>query len=345
MTAIAIVGPGPDLPGGQGVQVRALADGLRGDGYAINVIPIDPRFPAPLRWLRRVRYLRTILNEALYIARLREIRKADVVHIFSASYWSFLLAPVPAIIIARLLRKPVVLHYHSGEAADHLTRWRRIVRPFLRMVDEIVVPSAYLQSVFAAHGYSARVVPNVIDTSRFCFRKRRALRPRLISARNLESHYRVDNTLRAFALLKQRFPEATLTIAGSGSELDRLRQIAPRDVVFAGSIDPSALPEFYDRADIFVNSSVIDNQPVSILEAFSAGLPVVSTGIGDIPAMLRDGAAGCIVPAEDPAAMADAIARLVEDPALATRLAERAHEEVERYTWVNVRRLWDAVYA
>src|SRR5204862_6994850 len=160
----AVIGPGPDQPGGQGVQVRALAEGLRSDGYSVTVIPIDPRFPAALRWLRKVRYLRTIINEVLYLAQLRRLRRADVIHIFSASYWSFLLAPVPAIIIAKLLRKRIVLHYHSGEADDHLVRWRRIVTPFLRLVDEIVVPSSYLQSVFASHAYNSRVIPNVIDT-------------------------------------------------------------------------------------------------------------------------------------------------------------------------------------
>lgn len=343
MSAIVIVGP--NLPGGQAVQVRALADGLRSDGYAVRVVPIYARFPRALRPVRKVRYLRTLLNEAVYIASLHELRRADVVHIFSASYWSFLLAPVPAIVAAKMLGKPVVLHYHSGEAADHLQRWGAIVAPFLRMVNAIVVPSAYLQSVFASYGYATRVVPNVIDTERFGYRERRGLRPRLLSARNLESHYRVDNTLRAFALLKERFPESTLTVAGAGTEESRLRAMAPAGVQFAGSVDPESLPALYADADIFVNSSVVDNQPVSILEAFSAGLPVISTGIGDIPSMLRNGEAGVLVPADDPRATADAIARLIEAPDLAARIARRAREEVERYTWPSVRELWRDVYA
>jgi len=343
VSVIVIVGP--NLPGGQAVQVRALADGLRSDGYAVRVVPIYARFPRALRHVRKVRYLRTLLNEALYIASLHELRRADVVHIFSASYWSFLLAPVPAIVAAKMLGKPVVLHYHSGEAADHLQRWGAIVAPFLRMVNAIVVPSAYLQSVFASYGYATRVVPNVIDTHRFGYRERRSLRPRLLSARNLESHYRVDNTLRAFALLKERFPESTLTVAGAGTEESRLRAMAPAGVQFAGSVDPESLPALYADADIFVNSSVVDNQPVSILEAFSAGLPVISTGIGDIPSMLRNGEAGVLVPADDPRATADAIARLIEAPDLAARIARRAREEVERYTWPSVRALWRDVYA
>jgi len=337
-----------DVLGGQGVQARALVDALRSDGYSLTFVPIDPRFPALLRWVRRYRYVRTVLNEALYVSGLRPLREVDVIHVFSASYWSFLLAPVPAILAAKLLRKPAVLHYHSGEAADHLVRWRRIVTPFLRMVDEIVVPSSYLQRVFASHGYRARIIPNLIDTSRFPYRERAPLRPHLLSVRNLESHYRVNNTVLAFARLKARFPEATLTIAGFGSQERSLRRlvdsIGVTGVQFVGSIDPTVLPAVYNAADIFVNSSVVDNQPVSILEAFAAGLPVISTPTGDIPSMLRNGQAGLLIAPEDPAAMADAITRLLEDQGLALQMARCARNEVERYTWPRVRELWSTLY-
>src|SRR5207245_6818726 len=128
----------------------------------------------------------------------------------------FMLGPVPAIVAAKLMRKPVILHYHSGEADDHLSRWRRSVELFLRMVDEIVVPSAFLQRVFASHGYRTRVIPNLIDTSQFHYRERGSLQPRLLSVRNLESYYQVENTIIAFAQVKRQFPEATMNIVGFG---------------------------------------------------------------------------------------------------------------------------------
>ena len=116
-------------------------------------MPINPRFPAPLHGVRRYPGVRTLLNEALYVPSLACLRHVDVVHVFSASYWSFLLAPVPAMLAARSFGKRVILNYHSGEADDHLTHWGPLVHPWLRLVDDIVVPSAYLQDVFARHGY------------------------------------------------------------------------------------------------------------------------------------------------------------------------------------------------
>jgi len=310
-------------------------------------IPINPSFPRGLRWLRRYPYLRTLLNQSLYIPSLRRLRRADVAHVFSASYWSFLLAPVPAIVAGRLMGKRVLLHYHSGEADDHLARWGALVHPWLRLVDEIVVPSEYLRGVFARHGYRARVIRNTVDVSCFRYRERETLRPRLLSTRSFEPHYGLDHTLEAFALLKARYPEATLTIAGSGSEERRLSRFAASlgtGVRFLGRVAPRQIPALYDEADIFVNSSLVDNQPVSVLEAFASGLPVVSTGTGDIGAMVRDGETGLIVPPGDPAAMVKAVVELLENPEHALLIARHARQEVEKYTWSQVREEWASVY-
>jgi glycosyltransferase involved in cell wall biosynthesis len=69
--------------------------------------------------------------------------------------------------------------------------------------------------------------------------------------------------------------------------------MAGEGVRFVGKVDPAAMPEMLDQADIFVNASVVDNQPVSLLEAFASGLPVVSTPTGDIAAMVRHEETGC----------------------------------------------------
>jgi glycosyltransferase involved in cell wall biosynthesis len=345
---IAIVAPSLDILGGQGVQARSLAQALGSDGFEVLFIAVNPGFPKRLQWLRRIPVARTLLNQCLYLANLLKLRQVDVVHVFSASYWSFLLAPVPAIMASRWFGKPVILNYHSGEAEDHLANWGLRVHPWLRRADEIVVPSAYLQNVFARHGYRARVVRNIIDTSGFHYRERSELRPLLLSNRNLEAHYCIGTTLKAFALLRKQWPQARLKIAGYGSERARLEEWVRSErlggVEFVGRIEPEAMPGLYDEADIFVNASVVDNQPISILEAFAAGLPVVSTPVGDIPAMLQNQQNGTLVPRNDPATLAAAIALLLNNPGKAVTMARRAREEVEQYTWAQVRGAWADVY-
>jgi len=346
---VALIAPGPGALGGQEVQAAALQDRLRNDGHRVTRIPIDPRFPRLLSWVRRWPCARTLLNQAMYIPSLGRLRGVDVVHVFSASFWSFLLAPAPAIVASRFFGKRVVLHYHSGEAESHLARWGLLVHPFLRRVDDIVVPSEYLREVFARHGHRARVIRNIVDTGRFRYRERPPLRPRFLSARNLEPHYRVDVTIRAFSRLKMRYPGATLTVAGSGSQEKHLRglvaALGAEGVRFAGPVDPRRMPELYEEADILLNASVVDNQPVSVLEAFAAGLPVVSTASGDLANLIRHRTTGLLVPREDPEAMADAASYLLGNPNRALLIARSARQEAEKYCWENVRSSWLAVYA
>src|SRR5262249_36993243 len=146
------------------------------------------------------------------------------VHVFSASYWSFLLAPAPAVLVARALGRPVILNYRSGEAPDHLKR-SALARWVLRRVDRIVVPSRFLVDALARFGLDAPIVPNTADTDRFGYRERLPLAPRLLSTRNFEPLYNVACTVRAFRLVLDREPAATLTLVGGGSEEAALRRL------------------------------------------------------------------------------------------------------------------------
>lgn len=346
---VAVVGPSLDILGGQGVQADDLIRGLRELGHNVKFVPVNPRFPRGLQWLRKIPLLRTLLNQCLYIPGLVRLCQADVVHVYSASYWSFLLAPVPAMLAGRLLGKKVILNYHSGEAEDHLANWGMLVHPWLKLAHEIVVPSGYLREVFAGHGYACRVIRNTVDLSQFRFRERLPVRPLLLSVRNLESHYRVDNTLEAFALLSKTRPDARLLVAGYGSEEAPLKKRVAslgleNQVRFTGRTERCNIPALFDQADIFVNSSEIDNQPLSILEAFAAGLTVVTTPVGDIPNMVHDGVSGKLVACNDPQAMARAIREVLDQPELAARMARRGYEEVPAYTWRQIGAQWTNVY-
>src|SRR5687768_8472643 len=209
---IAIVAPSMGILGGQAVQASRLVRAWRDDpDIHAWLVPINPTPPGPLRAAVKVKYLRTVVTQLCYWPLLvRELRRADVVHVFSASYFSFLLAPLPAVLIAKLLGKPVVMNYRSGQAPDHLRR-SAIARATLRWVERNAVPSRFLQGVFAEHGIKSEVIPNIVDVDRFQFKRRTPLRPNIVSTRNFEALYNVSCTLRAFRLVQDRYPEATLT--------------------------------------------------------------------------------------------------------------------------------------
>jgi L-malate glycosyltransferase len=346
---VAIVAPSLRLLGGQAVQAHRLVEAWRDDpDVDAWLLPVDPVPPGPFRHAVKVKYLRTLATEATYFTRLlRELRRADVVHVFSASYTSFLLAPLPAMLLARAIGRPVILNYRSGQAPDHLRR-SRIARAAIAHVDRSVVPSRFLVDVFSSFGLGAVPVPNVVDLARFKFRERCPLRPRILSTRNFEPLYNVACTLRAFKLVQQRWPEAQLTLVGGGSLERQLRALSSelglRGVTFTGRVPPQAIADHYAANDVYVQSPNIDNMPTSVLEAFASGLPVVSTRAGGVPAMLTDGEHGLLAPLDDHHALADHIVGLIEQPARARRLARNAHETCRAYTWPAVRGQWLSHY-
>src|SRR5215471_12419892 len=297
---ICLIVASPEIIGGHSVQASRLSRGLSAEpGIDVESLWINPRLPGILRHLKRIKYVRTVTTLAAYVVVLLiRLRTADLVHVFAASYWSFLLGPAPAVIIARLYRKPVILNYHSGEAGDHLARWRTAI-PIMRLADMIVVPSMFLVEVFAGFNLNAVPIANTVAPNGFKFRPRDEIKAIILSNRNLEPNYDVACTLQAFALVEKKVASARLIVAGNGSQADELRKLAVRlelrNIDFIGAVDPERMPEVYHRADIFVNASVVDCMPLSILEAFACGLPVVTTRSGGIPCIVRHNENGLLV--------------------------------------------------
>ena len=220
MIRICVVAPAY-MTGGQAIEARTLVDGFAGDpDFRMELQPIDPRIPG---WIAGIRGIRTIARMPLYLAGLvRRIRRADVVHVFTAAFWPFALTTAPAVVIARMMGRPVVLNYRDGRAADHIGA--RPVQWVLRRASRLVFPSGFLRDLFRTFGFEGEVVPNVVDTDRFRFRERKPLRPVILSCRLLEELYAVENTIRAFARVRERRPDARLVVIGDG---DRRRRSRP----------------------------------------------------------------------------------------------------------------------
>jgi glycosyltransferase involved in cell wall biosynthesis len=346
---VAIVAPSLRYVGGQSAQADSLLANWKNDpAVKADLIPIDPLFPPGLKWAESIPLLRTILREPIYLFSLwRGLREPDIVHVFSASYWSFLLAPSPAWMMARALGKRTLIHYHSGEARDHLRR-SRAARHVLARVDRLVVPSGYLADVFREFGLAAQVVPNTVDWSQFRFRIRKPLRPYLVCTRGFHSYYRADLVVGAFAEVQREFPDARLDLIGQGPLEQEIRGLA-RDlkltgVNFAGVASRQKIGEFYDAADIFINASSLDNMPVSILEAFACGTPVVSTAPDGIRHLVEHERTGLLSEPGDARALAENVIRLVRDPDLCSQIVLNAYEESRRYCWTEVRGQWIEIY-
>jgi L-malate glycosyltransferase len=350
---VSIVAPSLRYVGGQSVQADLLVRHWQHDpDIDISFLAVDPPLPRALAWAERIPGLRTILREPIYFWHLwRGLKDVDVAHIFSASYWSFLLAPAPAWLFARIKVKTrgsrTLINYRSGEARDHLQRFRSAAFVLSR-ADKIVVPSGYLVDVFREFGLSAAVVPNIVDLSQFHYRERTPLRPHLVCTRGFSTYYSVDVVVRAFTQVKKEYPEARLDLVGGGPLESDIRKLVAdlhlTGVNFTGVASRQEIGKYYDQADIFINASWLDNMPVSVIEAFAAGTPVVTTSPECMPYLVQHERTGLLSQVGDEKALAANVIRLLRDPALAARLGQNAHDESRNYTWEAVRKQWLNTY-
>lgn len=349
---VALVGPLPPPFGGMATQTRQLARLLQAEGLHVEVVPVNP--PYRPHWIASFRGVRALFRLIPYLFKLWSTAgRADLFHVMANSGWAWHLCTAPAVWIGRMRRVPVIINYRGGAAEQFFKRSLSRVAPTMRMANRVIVPSQFLQEVFARFGFPAEVIPNVIDLDRFASKplkhRHSCPNPHLIVTRNLEAIYDIPTALRAFAIIVRSKPGARMTIAGTGPEeaslVELCRELGVRgSVKFAGRLDNDGIEDLYEHADVFVNSSLVDNMPNSILEALASGVPVVSSDVGGIPFMVEHDRTAVLVHPRDPHAMARAVLDLIDDPVRSERLARAGRAAVQTYGWFNVRSRLFAVY-
>lgn len=323
-------------PGHVTTQGEILAHALRREGYAVTSAS-----GSSSRYVRFAEIAATLV---------RERRAYDVVLLQTYGGPSFVVEDV-ASRIARRLGKRIVMHLRGGAMPEFFARHPRWARRVLARADQLLVPSDYLREAVGALGFTARVIPNVIDLDQYPFRVRTAPAPRLLWMRSFHPLYNPLMAVRVLAALRRTHPEASLVMAGQEKGMgEAVRMEAARlgvagAVRFPGFLDLAGKRREGDAADIFLNTNDIDNTPVAVIEAGAMGLPVVATAVGGVPRLLRHEHTGLLVPAGDEAAMVAGVQRLLDDRALAERLSIAGRRLAERCAWTEAAPVWDALLA
>ena len=355
MKVVVVSGIWPPDPGGPASHAPALADFLVARGHTVEVVTTADEQPAErgyrVRWAPRRhaagrRHLECVSLVATSAAR------SDVVYATSMIR--------RAAIGSDLARHPLVVKLVSDEAYEREARTGRFtgtledfqrergdvrVRALrgsrtaaLRRARHIFCPSAYLREIALGWGLEdgrCSVLPNpaphVPDLP-----NRELLRaeleiggPMLAFAGRLGPQKALGVALDAIA----KVPDVTLAIAGDGPDRPALERRA-RDLgvdgraLFLGSRSRGDVLRLFRAADASLLSSSWENLPHTVLEALAVGSPVISTAVGGVPEIVRDGENGLLVPPGDPGALAHAIRRFFDDDELRRRLAEAAAPSV-----------------
>ncbi|WP_265941709.1 glycosyltransferase family 4 protein [Dechloromonas sp. A34] len=347
---VMLVGPLPPPSGGMANQCEQLHTLLRAEGIRVNFVQTNaPYWPS---WISSLTSIRAVFRLVPYLWHVwATLGRSQVVHLFANSGKAWYLFCMPVIVLSRVRGVPCIVNYRGGEAETFFRSSPAWVRRSLALASTIVAPSAYLAGVFRALGFAVQIIPNIINLERFSPSQNRKDDDgvHLIVTRNLEPIYDIPTALRTFAKVVEHYPNARLTIAGSGPEEARLKDLAAslgvaEAVLFAGRIPNHEIPALYASADVVLNPSTVDNMPISILESFASGVPVVSTNAGGIPFIAKNGENALLVPIGDANAMAQATISLLADSGLAAKFRANGLIAAQAYAWSAIRELWLDTY-
>lgn len=336
---VGIISPFPPPYGGMAVQAEKLAELLETEGIKVEKVQTNVVLSGCFKWVENIPLLKTIVRLCVFLSRLnRCISEVDCFYFLTGFFNFFFWVTLPGIILIKLQGKKFILNARGGGAADFFQRWKYIVLPFIRSAEKITTPSGFLKDAFTRHlGLEPKIIPNIADLDQFKFRKRAPFEPRFIVTRNLEEIYNVECVIKAFQKICKIIPESRLDVLGDGSLRKELEEKTQKwgleqSVIFHGAIPHSKIQEYYQKNDIFLNASNVDNLPGTILEAYACGLPVISTNAGGIPYMVEDGITGQLVEKNDHAALAEKALFLLENQEKAAELVRNAAKECERYS-------------
>ncbi|MPZ48536.1 MAG: glycosyltransferase [Dehalococcoidia bacterium] len=306
------------------------------------------------------------LGKARYLVHARRVKrlvhslKPDLVHALHLTSYGFLGA------LAGF--HPLVISVFGTDIleAPHLTPFHHwLTRHALAHADAITATGLHLATEttrYAPRGTPVTVVPYGVEMERFALTTARPARDEVVfgTASRLSPEKGIRYLIEAFALLRARYGDKVrLVIAGDttpapgGPDRRALEGLAEQlgvagMVEFRGWVDHESLPAFLGELDVFVLPSIYEGFGVAALEASAMALPVVASNVHGIPDVVRDGATGLLVPPKDPQALADACARLVDDPALRQNLGSSGRAYTgEHYDWrqnaVQMERVYERV--
>lgn len=335
---VTIIGPIPPPNGGMAMQTQQLINLLRQSHIAVNHIATNSPYKPSI--IKHIPVLRALFRLFYYLYTLvKELKGASVIHLMANSGWSFYLFAMPVIYIASWYRIPVMMNYRGGLADEFFSKDWHWIKGALARVDKVIVPSKYLQLIFEKFGIEATVVSNIVDLSVFDFQSASLNDEKLhiVVTRNLEEIYDNGTAIEGFALFAKKYPNAILSVAGTGEQEASLKQLVAElgltsQVNFVGRLERNQIAALYQKADILLNTSLVDNTPNSIIEALACGLVVVSSDVGGIPYLVTNKQHAFLTSPRSAIGIANQLNYVMDNKKEALEVAKNGHHMVSKFT-------------
>jgi glycosyltransferase involved in cell wall biosynthesis len=293
----------------------------------------------PGRFARLIDMVRTTWHE-------RHRYSVAQVDVFSgpAFFWAEAVA-----FVLRKAHKPFVLTLRGGNLPVFARHQPSRMGHLLQSADIVTTPSRYLFEQMSIYQNNLHLLPNPLNLPAYEFRLRSKPQPNLVWLRAFHQIYNPSLAPQILAQLASEFPEIQLIMIGpdkGDGSLQKTQRIAAtlgvgERIQYPGQIAKKDVPTWLNKGDIFLNTTNIDNTPVSVMEAMASGLCVVSTNVGGIPYLLAHEQDALLIRPDNVEQGVAAIHRLLTDSNLATNLSQNARDKMQLFDWPIILAQWE----
>ncbi len=290
--------------------------------------------------IQAIRFIEIILK-VVFIG-----RKANYVLIDTYSTSAFWFA-YWAGLMARLIKVPYITILRGGDLPSRLTKSKRLCNDLFKHSHANVAISGYLKHEFEERGIKVTLIPNIINIKNYPFKLREKMRPRLLWVRSFHRQYNPNMAADVLKKLSRIYPEAELCMVGpdkDGSMEDFRNYVNElgmgEQIKITGLLKKEEWIKLAEDYDFFINTTNVDNTPISVIEAMALGLNVISTDPGGIPFLLNNDIDSVLVQRGDACAMATEIEKLIKNPAKVGALSKAARDKAEGFDYIHVLNQW-----
>ncbi len=311
-----------DLQQSQFIQDR-YAEMLDTDSCAENILSYPKHQNKNSTLLNLLPFLRSLFLFGLFLLRVRtEIKQNSIMHLFVFSSVSFIFQIIPLFIVGKFYRKQVVVEFMDFQNYYLAEEPSMLIRYFLKFADSVIVLSHRQSRILRQKGVNALKAKSHLNLTNISPRVIERVQPFILASAYLEDVFNVNCLLKAFKLVKQKYPRAELVIVGSGSKNEKIEELIAESAINGVTLKSADnFSEYLCKADLFVHCYHIEYFAQEILTAMAHGLPVMASPIGMVNDLIQKENI-LMYQFNDFSTLADNFLLLIEDDSFTKKLSQ-----------------------
>jgi glycosyltransferase involved in cell wall biosynthesis len=258
-------------------------------------------------------------------------------------YYAYILSQ-----LSRLTKRRYIHFLHGGNLPQRLEESAWMASQMFTNAYALIAPSGYLQDEFEKKGFSCKVIPNFIDIQKYPYLQRDINEVKIFWLRNFKAHYNPILAVKVVHGLAKKGYSAHLTMVGpdgNDGSLDAVLAYIEKHnlksmVTITGGLQKTDWITMSEKSNIFLNTTNIDNTPISVIEAMALGLFVISTNVGGLPFLLQNYQDGVLVAPDSSNDIEDAVIKAVEGKIDFQSMVSKARQKVEAFDKKVVKKTW-----